>query len=143
MTKKNNHLENRLISNSHNKVMRGRIALFGIGMIVFAISFIPIMRLRESGVITTSIVIFSLVPVVLYVMLGFLSLKSPKVSFLIGMVLVGIALLTAVVGANLLGVAINLFVMVILYNAYDGARILEKYQPELPEDDEILDSNLD
>ncbi len=142
MTKKDT-LEDRLISSSNSRIMRGRIALFGIGLIVFVLSFVPILRLQESGIITTSILLFSLVPVVLYLGLGFLSLKSPKVSFLTGMALVGISLLAAVLRINILGMAINLFVLILLYHAYEGARVLEEMRPGLPENDEILDSNLD
>ncbi len=142
MEKKNSYIKQRLIKNSQDKITQGRVALFGIGIVYLLITTIPLLRLVGSGVIATPVFLLTLLSPLLYIGLGFLSLKNPKIAFLIGLALVGIAFLRSLLNISLLGIIINIVIGVALYNGFQGAKTLEENIMLPIQNDDILDSEL-
>lgn len=144
MRNNNLPLPPKMISSSH-KVNQGRVALFGLGLLYLIIAAIPIIRFRvfEFGLIFIPGFLITIVPPILFIGLGLLSLKTPKSSFMIGLVLTGLLFLRSLWDFSPLGIALHIVIGIMLYNGFQGAIALDKKIIPPAQNDRILDSDLD
>lgn len=140
MSNQRNRRDKILYIDNKDKVNQGRYALYGMGGITAVVAIVTLFVMREGALYDNYLKIILVTLSITYFLLGYFSLKYPKICFIIGFIIMTINLIGNIVSINVLAMIISLVVLVLLYNGIQGARYLENVEMDSSSRDDILDS---